>query len=235
MIMKQLAEKAESKLKSTLKDKGLSVASITGEAATAGEVRFSNSTKVVATNAENQTGKEAGLTNSLINKTRPRRVASVASNNPVAEFAAAPLERSTRILVPTTLNQPILGSLRSVFGPRRDPINGRMRFHKGIDIAAKSGTPIGAAAEGTVVFSGRNKGYGNMVMVEHSDGRRTLYAHASRLFVRVGERVRRGQAIAAVGSTGHSTGPHLHFEVRQGTVALNPLKNISNGLAVARR
>jgi peptidoglycan hydrolase FlgJ len=225
MIMKQLTERAENKLKASLKDKGLNVASITGEAS-----GFSNSAKVVATEAEVLSGKEAaGLT---IHATRPRRVHAVEANNLIS---ASPLERSNRAEALTVLNQPIQGNLRSVFGPRRDPINGRMRFHKGIDLAARAGTPIGAAAEGTVVFSGRNKGYGNMVMLEHADGRRTLYAHASRLFVKVGDQVRRGQTIAAVGSTGHSTGPHLHFEVRQGNVALNPLKNISNGLMVARR
>lgn len=222
MIMKQLTERAENKLKASLKDKGINVGSITGEAS------FGSSAKAVATEAEVLTGKEAGL---AIHATRPRRV-----NAASTEFSAAPLERTNRVSeVLTVLNQPIQGALRSVFGPRRDPINGRMRFHKGIDLAARAGTPIGAAAEGTVVFSGRNKGYGNMVMIEHADGRRTLYAHAQRLFVKVGDQVRRGQTIAAVGSTGHSTGPHLHFEVRQGSVALNPLKNISNGLVLARR
>jgi flagellar protein FlgJ len=229
MIVKQMTERAENKLKASLKDKGINVASITGEATTG-----SSSAKAVATESV-EIGKEGSHT---VNATRPRRVHAVEGNRNAewtSNIAAPSLERTNRAAAPTVLNRPIQGPLRSVFGPRRDPINGRMRFHKGIDIAAASGTPIGAAAEGTVVFAGRNKGYGNMVMVEHADGRRTLYAHASRLFVKAGDQVRRGQTIAAVGSTGHSTGPHLHFEVREGAVALNPLKNISNGLMVARR
>lgn len=216
MIVRQLSERAENQLRASLKDKGINLSSIAGEASNAAELEPA----------------------AIANATRPRRVNAV-EGNMNAEWSgrlnAAPLERANRAIIPTTLTQPIHGALRSVFGMRRDPINGRMRFHKGIDLAAASGTPIGAAAEGTVVFSGRNKGYGNMVMLEHADGRRTLYAHASRLFVKVGDQVRRGQTIAAVGSTGHSTGPHLHFEVRQGAVALNPLKNIANGLMVARR
>lgn len=176
--------------------------------------------------------------------TRPRRVHSVKPAvatpiNPAAvneRRAIHPTAQSPRrSAVPVFLNSPIRGEIRSVFGPRRDPINGRQRFHQGIDIAAKRGTPIGAAAAGTVVFAGRNKGYGNMVMIEHADGRRTLYAHAERLFVKAGETVAAGQTVAAVGSTGHSTGPHLHFEVREGKQALNPLTVLANGLTLARR
>jgi murein DD-endopeptidase MepM/ murein hydrolase activator NlpD len=130
---------------------------------------------------------------------------------------------------------PLRGEIRSEFGMRRDPINGRMRLHQGIDIAAVRGTPIEAAASGTVVFAGRNKGYGNMVLIEHADGRRTLYAHAQSLFVKAGDRVTAGQTIAAVGSTGHSTGPHLHFEVREDNRSVNPLTALANDIAFARR
>ena len=171
--------------------------------------------------------------------TRPRRVQAAAKTE--APIMTSPAE-GPRSLLPTDphkglvpLKLPIRGAIRSVFGPRRDPINGRPRFHKGIDIVAPQGTPIQAAAAGTVVFSGRNGGYGNMVMIEHSDGRRTLYAHAEALFVKVGDRVSASQTIAAVGSTGHSTGPHVHFEIRVGDQAINPLTALANDFVATRR
>jgi peptidoglycan hydrolase FlgJ len=178
--------------------------------------------------------------------TRPRRVhpnnvaASPRTLNPIETNHENSIPLTTGAGVRTamgsvSLHLPIRGSIRSEFGPRRDPINGRPRFHQGVDIAATRGTPIEAAAAGTVVFAGRNKGYGNMVMIEHADGRRTLYAHAERLFVHAGDTVTGGQTIAAVGSTGHSTGPHLHFEVREGNRALNPLSVLANDFTLVRR
>lgn len=180
-----------------------------------------------------------------IGATRPRRVHAIEGNAPLlngtspanALRSTSPSlsESSRRFTAPVSLQLPVRGKIRSEFGMRHDPINGRMRFHQGIDIAAVRGTPIEAAAAGTVVFAGRNKGYGNMVMVEHADGRRTLYAHAQSLFVKAGDTVAAGQAIAAVGSTGHSTGPHLHFEIRESNHSVNPLTALSNDLAFARR
>jgi murein DD-endopeptidase MepM/ murein hydrolase activator NlpD len=182
---------------------------------------------------------------SAIAATRPRRVHAVEGNATVLNESAAVAKpglraaastRHARVAVPyVSLQSPLHGEIRSKFGMRRDPINGRMRLHQGIDIPAKRGTPIEAAAAGTVVFAGRNKGYGNMVMIEHADGRRTLYAHAQSLFVKVGDTVAAGESIAAVGSTGHSTGPHLHFEVREANRAVNPLSALSNEFAFARR
>jgi murein DD-endopeptidase MepM/ murein hydrolase activator NlpD len=175
--------------------------------------------------------------------TRPRRVHPVRTESVDAVSKTegprtiASIPKSTEIHRSNfvSLHFPIRGAIRSVFGPRRDPINGRPRFHKGIDIAAPSGTPIQAAAAGRVVFAGRNKGYGNMVMLEHADGRRTLYAHAEALYVKVGTNVAAGQTIAAVGSTGHSTGPHVHFEIRVGEQAVNPLTNMTNDFVASRR
>jgi len=172
--------------------------------------------------------------------TRPRRVHSIqpevkTPRNLSSSTSVSSVPKLGEAHRPVSLHLPIRGAIRSVFGPRRDPINGRHRFHQGVDIAAPRGTPIEAAAAGTVVFSGRNKGYGNMVMIEHADGRRTLYAHAESLFVRAGDTVAAGQAIAAVGSTGHSTGPHLHFEVREGNRPLNPLTVLTNDFTLARR
>jgi murein DD-endopeptidase MepM/ murein hydrolase activator NlpD len=98
-------------------------------------------------------------------------------------------------------------------------------MHKGIDIAAAVGTPIVAVAPGVVVTAGWNDGgYGNLVEIQHADGSLTLYAHNSRILVRKGELVEQGQMIAEMGSTGHSTGPHCHFEFHPaGSAAVNPL------------
>jgi len=109
---------------------------------------------------------------------------------------------------------PVDGIISSPQGWRHDPINGQTRYHAGTDIAAPSGTPIHAVAEGRVIESGRKNGYGNTVVIQTDDGRKMLYAHNNQNFVRVGERVSRGDTIAEVGSTGRATGPHVHFEVK---------------------
>jgi murein DD-endopeptidase MepM/ murein hydrolase activator NlpD len=124
-----------------------------------------------------------------------------------------PSESSTRISSP--------------FGNRLHPILRIYKLHTGIDIAARSGTNILAANAGTVISAGWNNGYGYMVMVDHGGGIVTLYAHSSKLLVRKGNVVARGQAIAKVGSTGMSTGPHLHFEVRVNGIYKNPLDYVS--------
>ncbi|HCJ11228.1 MAG TPA: hypothetical protein DHW14_08735 [Clostridiales bacterium] len=112
---------------------------------------------------------------------------------------------------------PVLGPVTSYYGPRWG------RFHHGIDIGAPYGSYIRAARAGRVVFAGWKGGYGYTVILDHGDGVTTLYAHASRLLVRYGQWVETGQVIAKVGSTGYSTGPHLHFEVRVNGVSVNPL------------
>ncbi|NJD91745.1 MAG: M23 family metallopeptidase, partial [Geobacter sp.] len=113
---------------------------------------------------------------------------------------------------------PIDGVITSTTGFRNDPFNGRLTHHNGLDIAAPTGTPVKPVAPGTVIFSGWKKGYGNTVILEHDDGMVTVYAHHSRNSVSEGERVDLGSVIAATGSTGRSTGPHLHFEAwRNGT------------------
>lgn len=117
---------------------------------------------------------------------------------------------------------PARGALTSGYGWRRG------RMHQGIDIAAPIGTPIMAAASGEVIFSGWNSGgYGNLVKLRHPDGSITFYAHNNRLLVSNGQKVKQGQLIAEMGSTGRSTGPHLHFEIRpNGTTAINPIARL---------
>ncbi|MFN9648426.1 MAG: peptidoglycan DD-metalloendopeptidase family protein [Pseudanabaena sp.] len=121
---------------------------------------------------------------------------------------------------------PITGAvISSGFGWRVHPVTGERRMHKGVDFAAPPGTPIFAAADGVVTDAGwTNGGYGNIVELRHSDGSVTLYAHTSRVYVSKGQVVNRGQAIAEVGTTGRSTGPHLHFEVQpDGKNAVDPM------------
>ena len=113
--------------------------------------------------------------------------------------------------------------ITSAFGYRTHPIYGDRRLHAGIDLRGTTGTPIYAAAPGEVVFAGVRGGYGNCVIIDHGGGVATLYAHQSKLAVQVGDEVARGQVIGAVGSTGFSTGPHLHFEVRVRGVPADPL------------
>ncbi|MEL6222025.1 MAG: peptidoglycan DD-metalloendopeptidase family protein [Cyanobacteria bacterium J06627_8] len=117
---------------------------------------------------------------------------------------------------------PANGRISSSFGNRVHPILGYRRFHAGIDFAASYGTTIRAADSGRVIFSGWYGGYGRAIVINHGNGLTTLYAHASRLFVSEGAIVQQGQAIAAVGSSGLSTGPHLHFEVRRNGSPINP-------------
>lgn len=117
---------------------------------------------------------------------------------------------------------PASGRISSGFGLRRHPVLGFSRMHKGIDIAASYGSPIRAANDGVVAFAGRNGGYGNFVRLNHSGGVGTGYGHMSRIAVRSGQRVTRGQVIGYVGSSGLSTGPHLHYELYRNGVAINP-------------
>ncbi len=118
--------------------------------------------------------------------------------------------------------RPVPGRVSSPFGWRRHPILGRMKLHTGVDLASGYGTPIHAAASGVVVYASYMRAYGNAVIINHGGGVTTLYGHCSWLGVRTGEEVRQGQVIARVGSTGYSTGPHCHFEVRRHGVPVCP-------------
>ena len=137
-------------------------------------------------------------------------------------------------LLPTS--QPVaVGYNASSFGWRFDPFNGRSTFHEGIDFAAPAGTPIAAAAGGVVITSEYHHQFGNMLEVDHGNGIVSRYAHASRLLVRVGDIVRRGQHVADIGATGRATGAHLHFEVLVAGVQQDPSKFLAAGAAQALR
>ncbi len=114
------------------------------------------------------------------------------------------------------------GVVSSLFGMRTDPFDGNVKFHQGVDIAAPDGTPVKAAADGKVIFSGQLAGYGNLVAVDHGNGWVTRYGHNAENLVAVGDEVKAGQPIGRVGSTGRATGPHVHFEVRKSGKAVNP-------------
>jgi murein DD-endopeptidase MepM/ murein hydrolase activator NlpD len=132
-----------------------------------------------------------------------------------------------QIAFPTAKGTPIT----SGFGWRIHPITRERRFHTGIDFGAAMGSPIYAVDAGSVKLAREKGGYGNTVIVNHGGGKSTLYGHASKLYVKEGQPVTRGQAIAAVGSTGMSTAPHLHFEVRVNDKPINPRPYLQQYLA----
>ncbi|MFN3740051.1 MAG: peptidoglycan DD-metalloendopeptidase family protein [Thermodesulfovibrionales bacterium] len=117
---------------------------------------------------------------------------------------------------------PSEGPISSKFGERLHPLTGRWNFHKGVDIAAPEGSPVRAIRDGRVIFSGYKEGYGNLVVIDHGGGLITRYGHNRKNFVKEGDSVNAGDIIAEVGSSGVSTGPHLHFEVLQAGKPVDP-------------
>jgi murein DD-endopeptidase MepM/ murein hydrolase activator NlpD len=142
-------------------------------------------------------------------------------------------QRLKKMMVPT--QQPLPGAdVGSRFGWRVDPFTGRQALHTGLDFGGQVGTPILAAAGGVVVTTESHPQYGNMVEVDHGNDLVTRYAHASRLLVKKGDLVKRGQRVALVGSTGRSTGPHLHFEVLVRGVPQDPHRFLAAGQGTSR-
>lgn len=174
-----------------------------------------NGDRIALEAAQNQLERESQEITALIQ----RKVAEAQ-----AREAAAKANSRKNIFVRGTgiFTYPNNGRLSSPFGWRRHPILGYRRFHSGLDFAASYGSTIRAADTGMVIFSGWYGGYGKAIIINHGNGISTLYGHSSNLYVTEGQRVKRGQAIAAVGSTGLSTGPHLHFEVRKNGTPVNP-------------
>lgn len=189
-----------------------------------------NSFEVISTYADqikNDLSAEP-LANAMLNgkirdSTRPR----LAPENSFSVDKMLSSESSSKAV---EYGMPLKGRVSSDFGTRFHPIDKTSKFHAGVDIAVPRGTPISSAADGVVTFAGRKGGYGNVVMVEHADGRTTFYAHCDKLLVEKGQKVSVGENIANAGSTGKSTGPHLHFEVRENGKPVDPLKFLSNVL-----
>jgi len=122
---------------------------------------------------------------------------------------------------------PVRGWITSPFGNRISPVNGKIQFHDGIDIAAQIGTPVLAPADGVVIKAGFESGYGNMVEISHGYGLKTIFGHNSRLNVKPGQHVKREDIIAYSGDSGSSTGPHLHYEVRVNGLPVNPIRYLN--------
>ena len=114
-------------------------------------------------------------------------------------------------------------AILSVFGLRKHPVYHTSEFHPGIDIKAAMGDPVTASAGGSIIYSGKQSGYGNIVIIDHDKGLCTVYAHLSEILIEPGSVVTEGQVIGRVGMSGNSTGPHLHFEVRAGGKAVDPI------------
>jgi flagellar protein FlgJ len=146
--------------------------------------------------------------------------ATVPAASGLAAAAATAAARS--VTTASSLTMPLESGTTSGFGWRKDPLGHGRRFHAGVDLRAAYGTEVPAAASGDVTFSGDQGSYGTMVVVRHEDGFETRYAHLSSTEVQVGDRVEAGQAVGRVGSTGRSTGPHLHFEVRRHGQQVDP-------------
>lgn len=137
------------------------------------------------------------------------------------ELKDAVIARSERLACTPSI-WPVRGTITSSFGYRRSPFGSRREFHDGLDIAAPYGTKIAATADGVVTFTGYVAGYGYTVRINHGYGFETSYCHNSKILVKPGQQVKRGQAIAHVGNSGRSTGPHLHYMVKQNGVLKNP-------------
>ena len=139
----------------------------------------------------------------------------------LAQLKQEVLARQARLAATPSI-WPVNGDVTSRFGWRNSPFGGGSDWHPGIDIANSMGTPVFATADGQVVGSGWSDGYGNLVQIDHGNGIVTLYGHNSQNNVRVGQIVKKGQVISYLGSTGNSTGPHVHYEVRVNGSAVNP-------------
>ncbi len=152
------------------------------------------------------------------NEGGPESALPIESLKPVSTLQSRGAQRPAPMLWPTD------GQVTSGFGWRRSPFSGERTFHAGVDIAAEYGDPVKASWDGRVVFAGEREGYGKLVVLEHGNGWQTFYGHNSDNTAKVGDYVTAGTVVAKAGSTGHSTGPHVHFEVRQNDLAWDPEK-----------
>lgn len=153
----------------------------------------------------------------------------IRANEVLAQLDLLNLRRMAAENLPFSMPLRTSYRISSTFGYRSDPFNGGRRLHSGVDMAGAHGSPIYATGDGVVSFAGRQSGYGNVVVLRHAMGFETRYAHMSRIRVQEGQRVSRGDRIGDMGSTGRSTGPHLHYEVRTGGTPRNPMTYITAG------
>jgi len=170
------------------------------------------------------------LNGKIQNSTRARIVPNAAITEVETISTNTTVSASLNTSNKVDFQMPLSGRISSGFGNRFHPVDKKIKFHAGVDLAVPTGTRVGAAAEGIVKFAGWKGGYGNLVVIEHADGRETRYGHLSKLMVSEGEKVSLGQQIALSGSTGKSTGPHLHFEIRENGQVIDPIKFLSNVL-----
>ena len=138
------------------------------------------------------------------------------------------LKKKKNMLASSPSIKPVSGIITSPFGYRKCPFTGRKAFHSGLDISNRMGTKIVSTGAGKVVFAGRRIGYGNVVVIDHGHGKATKYAHLRDILVNKSQQVKRGQAIATLGNSGRTTGPHLHYEVLVNGTPVNPSKHILN-------
>jgi murein DD-endopeptidase MepM/ murein hydrolase activator NlpD len=150
--------------------------------------------------------------------------------------ARAQIGQYAQTLVTVPVRKPVTGEIdmSSPFGVRIDPFLGRPAMHSGIDLRGEIGEPVHATADGRISIAGRDGGYGNMVEIDHGNGFATRYGHLSEIDVKVGQRVRIGEVIGKIGSTGRSTGPHLHYETRVHGEAVDPQKFLRAGVRLGR-
>lgn len=162
--------------------------------------------------------------------------ASLADDANAVMEALARYKSARSAIWPAPIHRPLAVEARrsSNFGNRRDPFTGGKAFHAGIDFAAPSGSTVLSAGRGKVIFAGRRSGYGNLVEISHGGGLTSRYAHLSAFLVKAGQTVETGTPIARVGSTGRSTGPHLHFEIRRKDVATDPTAFLEAGKRLRR-
>jgi murein DD-endopeptidase MepM/ murein hydrolase activator NlpD len=165
------------------------------------------------------TDKEAAIFTSANVGLAEKRAESVIAG---AEKLSVLLEGQHALLSATPSRRPSRGYVTSLYGMRIDPFTGLTQLHSGIDFSARLGAPAHATGDGMVIFSGKQGAYGNLVEVDHGHGLVTRYAHLGKMHVKIGEKVKRGQAIAEIGNTGRSTGPHLHYEIRVNGIPQDP-------------
>jgi len=160
-----------------------------------------------------------GMTTTAVEPVRHSEI-----SQPVQTQELLKMMRNTDKLATTPSLWPVVGTVTSRYGWRVSPWNDGNEFHAGIDIANGIGTPIVATADGKVVQNTWADGYGNLVQIDHGNGIVTLYGHNSQVVVKVGQNVKKGQVISYMGSTGRSTGPHVHYEVRVNDNAIDPVR-----------